>query len=119
MKDKLKKTGHRAKDFIKKFAKGTKHYFKHNVLFITFVLTAFIEACMLRFFTVKNFTAISPLFSDFAVVLFVGAFAYFFKQKNRYKYLMTWSIIFTLVCVINSAYYTNYTSFTSFSLLLR
>lgn len=117
MKDRLIKIGHRTKDFLKKFAKGTKDYFKHNALFITFVLTTFIEACMLRFFTVKNFTAISPLFADFAVILFVGAFAYFFKSKNRFKYLMTWSVIFTLVCVINSAYYSNYVSFTSFSLL--
>ncbi len=117
MKDKLKKVGHRTKTFIKKFIKGTKIYFKHNALFITFVLTTFIESFMLRLFTVKNFTAISPLFADFAVILLVGSFAYFFKSKNRYKYLMTWSIIFTLVCVINSAYYSNYISFTSFSLL--
>lgn len=117
MKNKLVKAGHRAKDFFKKFCKGTRNYFKHNALFITFVITTFVESMMLRFFTVKNFTAISPLFADFAVILLVGSFAYFFKSKNRYKYLMTWSIIFTLICVINSAYYSNYVSFTSFSLL--
>lgn len=117
MKTKLIKAGHRTTEFLKRFAKGTKNYFKHNVLFITFVITTLVESSMLRFFTVKNFTAISPVLADFAVILLVGSFAYFFKQKNRYKYLMTWSVIFTLVCVINSAYYTNYISFTSFSLL--
>ena len=30
---------------------------------------------------------------------------------------MFWTIVFTLICVINSAYYSNYVSFTSFSLL--
>ena len=117
MKTKLIKAYHQTVGFLKRFAKGTKNYFKHNALFITFVITTLIEGSLLRFFTVKNFTAISPVLADFAVILLVGSFAYFFKPKNRFKYLLTWSIIFTLVCVINSAYYTNYVSFTSFSLL--
>ena len=117
MKNKLEKIPGKIKSFGKKFIKGTKNYFKHNVLFVTFVITSLIEASLLRFFTVKNFTAISPIFSDFAVILFVGSFAYLFKARHRFKYLMTWSIIFTAICVINSAYYTNYVSFTSFSLL--
>lgn len=117
MNNKLKGAGKRAKEFFKKFGHGTKYFFKHNVLFITFVLTVFIEAFMLRAFTVKNFTAISPVLADLAVTLLVAAFGYLFKAKNRFKYYMTWSIIFTLICVINSAYYSNYVSFTSFSLL--
>ncbi|MCI9586293.1 MAG: LTA synthase family protein [Bacilli bacterium] len=117
MKDKLYKIGNRTKDWLKKFVKGLRNYVKHNALFITFVLTTLLEACFLRFFTVKNYTAISPILADFAVILLVGSFAYFFKPKNRFKYLMVWSIIFTATCLINSAYYSNYVSFTSFSLL--
>lgn len=99
------------------FLSRMKSYFKHNIFFTTFVLTCVIEGSMLRFFTVKNFTAISPMLADLFAVLLVGSFGYLFKQKYRYKYYMFWSIVFTLICVINSAYYSNYVSFTSFSLL--
>ena len=83
MKNKLYKMGNRTKDWLKKFVKGLRNYIKHNALFITFVLTTLLEACFLRFFTVKNYTAISPILADFAVILLVGSFAYFFKPKNR------------------------------------
>lgn len=117
MKEKIKNISVRTKDFLIKFGKSAKHYFKHNVLFITFILVCLVDACLLRFFTVKNFTAISPILADFSVIVFVGAFGYLFKKKNRFKYYMFWTIVFTLICVINSAYYSNYVSFTSFSLL--
>ncbi len=117
MEEKLKDALGRVKIFLKNFFTSSKYYFKHNVLFITFVLVCLIESSMLRFFTVKNFTAISPILADFAVILLVGAFGYLLKRKHRFKYYMFWSIVFTLICVINSAYYTNYISFTSFSLL--
>ncbi len=107
----------RIKDFILKFLMGVRNYLKHNILFVAFVLICFINACLLRFFTVKNFTAISPILADMAVILIIGAFGYLLKKKNRFKYYMFWTVVFTAVCVINSAYYTNYVSFTSFSLL--
>lgn len=117
MKDNLKKVGHRTLNLIHKFYKAAKNYFKHNMLFVTYVLVCLIDSMLLRFFTVKNYSAISPILADFAIILFFGAFGYLFKRKNRFKYYITLTIIFTLVCVINSAYYTNYISFTSFSLL--
>ena len=55
MKTKLIKAYHQTAGFLKRFAKGTKNYFKHNALFITFVITTLIEGSLLRFFTVKNF----------------------------------------------------------------
>ena len=93
------------------------YFFKNNVLFTTFIITSLINGCLIRFLTVKNYTAISPVLADLAFILFIGSFAYFFKPKSRFKYFITWSIILTLVCLINSVYYTNYVSFTSFSLL--
>ena len=71
----------------------------------------------MRAFTVKNFTAISPILADFTIIVVVGAFGYLFKKKHRFKYYMLWTIIFTATCLINSIYYSNYVSFTSFSLL--
>ncbi len=116
--------GEKMKDFWNKLLKilasardKSIFFFKNNILFALFIIAMLINSSLLRFLTVKNFTAISPVLADLAFVLFIGSFAYFFKPKNRFKYYFTWSIILTLVCFINSIYYTNYVSFTSFSLL--
>ncbi len=113
----LKKLPHNAKKFVKDLPKDAKSFMKNNVLFTVFVVSMVINGILLRTFTVKNFTDISPILSDLAVVLIVGSFAYLLKPKSRFKYLMTWMIIFTAICLINSMYYANYVSFTSFSLL--
>lgn len=117
MKKKFKISKEGIKTKTKQSIKNIKSFFKHNILFVTFILTAIIEGSMLRFFTVKNFTAISPILADIFVVFLVASLGYLIKQKNRFKYYMFWSVVFTLICVINSAYYSNYVSFTSFSLL--
>ncbi len=103
------------KKIIKNF--NFKEYVKNNTLFLTFVLASVINGCLLRFLTVKNFFAIRPIIGDLIIVVLLGSFCYLFKPKNRFKYLLTLSIIFVAICVINSMYYTNYLSFGSFSLL--
>ena len=92
-------------------------YIKTNRLFFVFVLTSVGNATLLRFLTVKNYFEIKPLLADIGAVLLVGAFGYFFKPKNQFKYYFTWSIFFTFLCVVNSMYYTNYMSYASVSLL--
>ncbi len=92
-------------------------YAKTNVLFLTFVLTSLINAILLRAVTVKNIFDISPILADTAVILLVGSIGYILKPKNQFKYFLVFSIIFTLICVVNSVYYNNYVSFASFSLL--
>lgn len=94
-----------------------KEYFKNNILFLTFVLSTLINGCLLRFLTVKNYFAIRPILGDLVLIIILGSFNYLFKPKNRFKYLLTLSIVFVAICVINSMYYTNYLSFGSFSLL--
>lgn len=96
---------------------NSKSYMKTNVLFFTFVITSVLNASLLRFLTVKNYFDIKPVIADLAVVVIVGAFGYFIKPKNQFKYYFAWSIFFTALCIINSMYYTNYLSFASFSLL--
>ncbi len=105
------------KTFVDKFKVQSKSYLKTNILFMTFVICSVINACLLRFFTVKNYFDIKPIIADTAVVLIIGAFGYFFKPKHQAKYFTVWSIIFILICIINSVYYTNYVSFASLSLL--
>lgn len=105
------------KEFIDLFKIHSKIYLKTNILFMTFVSTSVINACLLRFLTVKNYFDLKPVIADLAIVLIIGAFGYFIKPKHQFKYFFTWSIVFTTLCVINSMYYTNYISFVSFSLL--
>lgn len=105
------------KEYIKKISFYIKRYFKTNILFITFFLSSVINACLLRFLTVKNYFDVSPILADIACVLVIGALGYFIKPKHQFKYYFTWSVVFTLLCLINSVYYTNFLSFTSFSLI--
>ncbi len=88
-----------------------------NVLLFTFVITTVINSIILRGMTVNNVFYIKPVIADLTIAIFVGSFAYFFKPKNRFKYFFVWSLIFSLVCIINAVYYKNYLSFASFSLL--
>lgn len=94
-----------------------KDYASTNVLFLTYVVTSLINGMLLRFLTVHNYFAIKPILADLALILLLGSFVYLFKPRNRFKYLMILSVIFTAVCVINSLYYTYYMSFASFSLI--
>ena len=107
----------RFNEFLSLFKIHSKTYLKTNILFMTFVGTSVINGCLLRFLTVKNFFDIRPIIADLAIVLIIGALGYFIKPKHQFKYFFTWSIVFTVLCVVNSMYYTNYVSFASFSLL--
>ena len=105
------------KDRFKKIISKFSIYLKTNKLFFVFVLTSVGNATLLRFLTVQNYFEIKPLLADTGAVLLIGAFGYFFKPKNQFKYYFTWSIIFTFLCIVNSMYYTNYLSYASVSLL--
>lgn len=117
MKKHMKKALKKCKAEALVFFKGVKKYFKSNVLFTVFVLTSLINSMLLRTFTVNGGILISPFLADLAFLLFLGAFGYLIKPKHRYKYYFTFTIIFTLICMINSMYYTNYASFVSVSLI--
>lgn len=109
------------RDKIEKFFNSTsikvKNYTKTNILFLTFVLTSVLNAAILRFLTVKNYFDFQPILADTAVVVIIGTFGYLLKPKNQFKYYFGFSIFFSILCIINSMYYTNYLSFASLSLL--
>ena len=92
-------------------------YAKNNVMMLIFIITNLINAVMLRAFTVGNVLAVKPVIADTVVLLFISSFACFIKPRKQFRYFIVWSIIFTLVCLINCIYYSNYISFASFSLL--
>lgn len=121
MESKKKKTSKgiliKIKNVLVSFFSDLGKYAKTNILFFTFVITSLINATLLRAVTVKNTFDMSPILADLAVILLIGSFGYLFKPKNQFRYFITFSIIFTLICVVNSVYYNNYVSFASFSLL--
>ncbi len=119
----MKKWKNKIIDTVKRIKneKLIQKYFKENAVFVTFLITGVINATMLRFFTmptIENYLSFRPILADFCVLLFFGSFSFLFKKKKgRFKYLLVLEIIFTLICVINSIYYTFYTSFASASML--
>lgn len=97
-----------------------KQYIKNNMLFIAFVILMVINATMLRFLcmhSIDNYLSWKAVLADTTVAVFIGAFGYLFKPKNRFAYYMAFTIILTAICMINSVYYTFYTSFASISML--
>ena len=111
---------------IKYFARVKKEhlihqYFKENMIFITFVFTCVLNSTILRFFcmhTIENYLSVKAILADLTVVIIAGSFGYLFKPKNRFTYFMILEIFFTAICMINSVYYTFYTSFASVSMLV-
>ena len=53
----MKKFGHRLINILEKSKDKVIYFFKNNVLFTTFIITSLINGCLIRFFTVKKYTA--------------------------------------------------------------
>lgn len=105
------------KKIVEKVKTKSIAYAQTNILFFTFTLTSVFNGMLLRFLTVKNYFEIKPILGDLIIVLVIGAFGYLIKPKHQFKYFLGWSIFFSLLCIVNSMYYTNYLSFASVSLL--
>ena len=122
----IKITYNKIKDKVVKKAKEIKNghlireYFKNNILFVTFVITGVLSSTILRFFcmhTIENYLSFKAILADLVVVSAIGSLGYLFKPKNRFPYYMTMNIFLTAICMINSVYYTFYTSCASVSML--
>ena len=93
---------------------------QNNLLLLTFIITSVINSTILRFFcmnSIENYLSIKAILADLIVTTFIGSFSFLFKPKNRFTYLLSFNIFLTLICIINSVYYTFYTSFASVSML--
>lgn len=67
--------------------------------------------------TVKNGLFISPLLVDLGFLILVSLLSLLIKKEKRIRYFITLSIIFNIVCIVNSIYYHYYSSFASISLI--
>lgn len=105
---------------IKRAVGSSKKYMKANIFFVSFVLVNVTNGLLLRYLTMKtvdSFFAIQPLLADLAFITIIGAIGYLYKAKGRVIYWGIITLVCMLICVINSSYYTFYTSYASISLL--
>lgn len=113
------------KNIIKKVNKIKKEhlireYFKNNMLFMAFVVSTVLSSTILRFFcmhSLENYLSWKAILADTVIATTIGAFGYLLKPKNRFAYYLSFNIFLSAVCMINSVYYTFYTSFASISML--
>lgn len=101
------------KKILNRFYKKARSYIYTNRLFITYLILAITGTIIIREVTIKTSIVLKPMIADMAFILIFGAFGYFVKPKNQFKYFLSCLIFFAAVEVINSVYYTFYTSFAS------
>lgn len=93
---------------------------KSNILFFVFIIVNLFATILLRYFTIhtwENVLNIPPILADLAIIVALGAFSFLFKKKHQFTYLFIVTIVLSLICLINSLYYTFYTSYVSISLI--
>ncbi len=82
-----------------------------------FIISNLINGLIIRIVTVKNGLFISPLLVDLGFLILVTLISLTIKKEKRIRYFITLSIIFNIVCIVNSIYYHYYSSFASISLI--
>ena len=102
------------KEKIKKLLKIIKKDYPVKTFFI---ISNLINGLIIRIVTVKNGLFISPLFADLGFLILVTLISLTIKKEKRIRYFITLSIIFNIVCIVNSIYYHYYSSFASISLI--
>ena len=100
------------KEKIKKLLKIIKKDYPVETFFI---ISNLINGLIIRIVTVKNGLFISPLFADLGFLILVTLIS--LTKEKRIRYFITLSILFNLVCIVNSIYYHYYSSFASISLI--
>lgn len=103
-----------SKEKIKKILKIIKKDYPVETFFI---ISNLINGLIIRIVTVKNGLFISPLFADLGFLILVTLISLTIKKEKRIRYFITLSIIFNIVCIVNSIYYHYYSSFASISLI--
>ena len=97
-----------------------KLYVSTNLFFCIYVLFNVINGILVRYLTTgnsNNIIAIQPFLADVAIVILFGSLGYLMRHRLRMCYWYVLTLIFSLICVINSVYYTFYSSYVSVSLL--
>ena len=99
--DKFKKS-------LKKFRQQLNKYAMTNKLFITYFILAVVGCIILRNVTIDIPFTLKSFLTELGMILLLGSFGYFVKPKNQYKYFFSVLILFTVIEIVNSVYYTFY-----------
>ena len=99
------------------FKKNFLNFIKYNKQYCSYVILSIFCCIVIRAVTVGNAFSIKPLVFDIATSLMIGSFAYYYKPKKQFTYLLVCLCVLSLVCIVNAIYYEWYSSFASFSLL--
>ncbi len=102
------------KMFFRKIRKNIVEYITTNRLFISYVIIALIGLVLVRHFTINNALNFQTFIVDLALVLIIGSLGYLVKPKKQFNFFFIVLIIFTIMEVVNSIYYSFYYSFASF-----
>ena len=100
--------------YLKSLRKKILEYIVSNRLFLSYVVLAIFSTIFVRTFTVKGFFDFKPFITDLGLILIIGAIGYFVKPRNQFKYYFVWTVIYSVLCMVNSIYYSFFTSFASF-----
>ena len=131
IKSKKNNTIHKFKKFLKNlknnpievfkdFGSYIKLYITTNLFFFIYIVLNVISGILVRYLTTNNpsnIWQIQPILADFAVVVLLGSFGYLMRHKIRMIYWHFLTLIYAFICIINSVYYTFYSSYVSVSLL--
>lgn len=119
LKDNYKKIKENPKEVLINTKSSLKSFLKINKLFVFFTFLNVLNGALLRALTLGTSTVFDfdAILADLSFVLLLGSFSFLFKEKGKFIYLVIVSFFLSFLCVLNSAYYTFYTSFSSISLL--
>ena len=104
-------------DKIKKVLDIIIKHVKNNVIIYVFIITSLLNSVLIRYYTVGNALSIKPFLTDLSFLLIISFIGHFFKRNGQFKYFLIFGLLNSLICVINSIYYSNYISFSSVSLI--
>ena len=96
------------------FKKNFLNFIKYNKQYCSYVILSIFCCIVIRAVTVGNAFSIKPLVFDIATSLMIGSFAYYYKPKKQFTYLLVCLCVLSLVCIVNAIYYEWYSSFASF-----
>lgn len=117
----MKRVLKKIKSFFKKEFCSFKKLVLDNKLYFVLLLVCIINDILLRCLTLKSIREafrLTPILGDIILINILFSFSFFMKKKSsRYTYLLILTYITSIICIINSSYFTYYSSYTSVSLL--
>lgn len=99
------------------FKREAKKYVSNNILFLSYIVISIVISLILRLVTVGFPVYFKSFLGDLMILLIIGSFAYFFKPKYRFRYLLSWLVFFSVLAIGNTIYYRFYASYLSINLI--